>query len=59
MLKAIVSALRKELKALRKVGNASFDLQLNIQRSTRQEIAAAMNKPASLSLHPGWDDTTT
>lgn len=58
-LEAIVSALREEVTVLRNVVNASFDLQLDIQRSIRQEVAAAMNKPAPLPLHTGMGDTST
>lgn len=48
-LEAIVGALRDEVTTLKNVVNASFDLQLDIQRSIRQEVAAAMSSPARLS----------
>lgn len=49
-LQQIVKALREEVTVLRNTINASFDLQLDIQRSIRQEVAAAMSKPALLSI---------
>lgn len=49
-LQQIVNALREEVTVLRNTINASFDLQLDIQRSIRQEVAAAMSKPALLSI---------
>lgn len=57
-LEAIVTALREEVNVLRNVVNASFDLQLDIQRSIRQEVAAAMNTPATLSWNRGVEDTS-
>ena len=48
-LHQIVNALREEVTVLRNTINASFDLQLDIQRSIRQEVAVAMSKPALLS----------
>lgn len=47
---SVVAALRDEVQTLKNVVNASFDIQLDIQRSIRQEVAAAMNSPATLSL---------
>lgn len=49
-LEAVVRALREEVNVLKNVISASFDLQLDIQRSIRQEVSAAMNSPARLSL---------
>lgn len=51
-LEAVVAALREEVSVLKNVVGASFDLQLDIQRSIRQEVAAAMTAPARLSLGP-------
>lgn len=49
-LEAVVRVLREEVQVLKNVISASFDLQLDIQRSIRQEVSAAMNAPAKLSL---------
>lgn len=38
-----VRALREEVSALKHVIDASFDMQLDIQRAIRQEVAAAMH----------------
>lgn len=59
-LEAIVRALREEVNVLKNVISASFDLQLDIQRSIRQEVSAAMNSPARLSLaRPAVQETST
>lgn len=47
---SVVAALRDEVNMLKNVVNASFDIQLDIQRSIRQEVAAAMNSPPTLSV---------
>lgn len=49
-LESVIRALREEVQILKNVISASFDLQLDIQRSIRQEVSAAMNAPAKLSL---------
>jgi len=38
-----IHALREEVAALKQVMDASFDVSLDIQRSVRQEVAAALN----------------
>lgn len=57
-LEAVVTALREEVNVLRNLVNASFDIQLDIQRSIRQEVAAAMNAPATLSWTRDVEDTS-
>lgn len=47
-LEAAVRALREEVNILKNVINASFDMQLDIQRCIRQEVAAAMHRPKSV-----------
>lgn len=42
---AAVRELRDEVAALRRVIDASFDVQLDIQRAVRQEVAAALHAP--------------
>lgn len=49
-LESVIRALREEVQVLKNVISASFDLQLDIQRSIRQEVSAALNAPAKLSL---------
>lgn len=51
-LEPVVQALREEVNILKNVISASFDLQLDIQRSIRQEVSAAMNSPVKLSMRP-------
>lgn len=58
-LEPILTALREEVTILRNAVHASFDLQLDIQRSIRQEVAAAMSAPATLSLSRDVEDTST
>lgn len=41
--------MREEISVLRNMISASFDLQLDIQRSIRQEVSAAMNNIATPS----------
>jgi hypothetical protein len=49
-LEAAVRALREEVTVLKNVIGASFDMQLDIQRSIRQEVSAAMNRPPARCL---------
>lgn len=49
-LESAVRALQEEVNILKNVISASFDIQLDIQRSIRQEVSAAMCDPTRLSL---------
>ncbi|CAN8075204.1 unnamed protein product [Agarophyton chilense] len=43
-LASLVKGLQQEITVLKNVMSASFDLQLDIQRSIRQEVCAALNR---------------
>ena len=45
-----MNALKAQLKEMRQMMKLQFDLTLDIQRSVRQEVAAAMNQNTGTSL---------
>lgn len=56
-LEQAVRALQQEVAVLKNVIGASFDMQLDIQRSIRQEVSAAMNRTPVPQVMPPQTST--
>lgn len=57
-LKRAVQVLQRDVASLKNIVNASFDIQLDIQRSIRQELAGVLHDRSASNIDPKWYSQT-